>query len=471
MFIRGRYLILGLILTIVLSSGLTVAVLQWTGTSLSLRTVDGLNDPQFSKLLDAYKTLKQEYYQDVKNDQLLNGAIDGMIKSLDDPYSTYMNQTEAEAFHENISSSFEGIGAQIREEDGKIVIEAPIKGSPAEKAGLKPNDKILKVDGKSLEGMSVSEAVTYIRGKKDTKAELVIERPGVSEPMNITVIRDKIPLETVYYEMLPEQMGKIQITKFSESTYDEFKKAYDDLKGQGMKGLILDLRQNPGGLLNVTTEIANMLIPDGKPILQVEHRDGKKDIYRASGGKPEFPIVALIDGGSASAAEILAGALQESGGYPLVGEKSFGKGTVQTAKDFSDGSNMKYTIAKWLTPNGNWIHKKGIEPDYQVSLPSYAQLPYIDPDKKFELNNFSSEIKTIQQMLVALGYQPGREDGYFDQQTQEAVLAFQKVQSLPATGIVEGKTTVRMMDLLEEKIQQNDTQLEKAKAVLRKMLP
>lgn len=470
MFIRGRTLILGLILTIVVSSAATFGALQLTGTGLTLPTSDGVNDPQFSKLLDTYKTLKQEYYQDVKNDQLLNGAIDGMVKSLDDPYSTYMDQTEASSFHENISSSFEGIGATIREEEGKIVIDAPIKGSPAEKAGLKPNDKILSVDGKSLEGMKVGEAVTHIRGKKDTKAQLVIDRPGTGE-LTVTVTRDTIPVETVYSEMMEGGLGKIQITKFSESTYDEFKKAFDDLKGQGMKGLVIDLRQNPGGLLDVTTEIGNLLLPEGEPILQVESRNGEKKVYRSSGGKPGVPIVAMIDGGSASAAEILAGALKESGGYQLIGQKTFGKGTVQTAKDFTDGSNIKFTIAKWLTPDGNWIHKKGIEPDIAVELPKYADLPYIDPEKKLEPEQFSNEIKAVQSMLTALGYQPGREDGYFDAQTKEAVLAFQKMESIPANGVVEGKTTRRMMELLQDKIQKNDTQLEKAQATLRKMLP
>jgi carboxyl-terminal processing protease len=468
MFVRGRYLILGLILTIVLTSGLTTLYLNMDGTS---PIASGTSDPQFAKLMDTYKTLKDGYYQDVKNDQLLNGAIDGMVKSLDDPYSTYMDQKEASSFHENISSSFEGIGATIREEDGKIVIDAPIKGSPAEKAGLKSNDRILKVDGKSLEGMKVGEAVTFIRGKKGSKAELVVQRPGASDDMNISVVRDTIPVETVYHEMLPDNMGKITITKFAETTYDEFKKALDDLKSKNMKGLVLDMRQNPGGLLSVTVDIANLIVPDQKLILQVESRDGQKEVYRSKHGKADFPVVVLVDGGSASAAEILAGALKESGQFPLVGTKTFGKGTVQTAKDFDDGSNIKYTIAKWLTPDGNWIHKKGIDPTYEVKLPAYAELPYLDPEKELKPDTFSAEVKTAQTMMNALGYSTGREDGYFDDKTKTAVLAFQKVENIPANGTISGKTTTRMIELLQDKIKKNDTQLEKAQSVLRKMIP
>jgi carboxyl-terminal processing protease len=469
MFIKGRWIIIGLILTMIVSSGATVVALNMTGTG-QLAT-PGANNATFAKLMETYKTIQDNYFQDVPADKMVNGAIDGMIKSLDDPYSTYMDPTQAQSFHENISSSFEGIGAQISEEDGKIVIESPIKGSPAEKAGLRPKDRILSVDGKDLQGMKSSEAVTYIRGKKGSKAELVIERPGETGTMNVTVVRDTIPQETVYSEMRSDGIGKIRISQFSEPTGDDFSKALTDLQGKGMKGLLLDLRQNPGGLLSVAVDIGNRLIPDQKLILQVEYRDGKKEVYRSKHGKADFPIVVLVDDGSASAAEILAGALKESGHYPLVGTKTFGKGTVQTTEEFEDGSNIKYTTAKWLTPDGNWIHKKGIEPDEKVEMPAYANLPYIDPEKELKLDAFSNDVKTAQQYLEALGYHPGRTDGYFDAKTKEAVVAFQRVQNLEANGIIKGKTTTTMIDLLRQKIEKNDTQLDKAEQVLRKMLP
>lgn len=473
MFIKGRYLILGLIVAMIVSSGVTVVSLNATGrlTQSGDTLPAAQKDEEFNKLVDAYTTLKKNYFQDVKDDTLLNGAIDGMVKSLDDPYSTYMSPKEADTFHENISSSFEGIGAEIKEEDGKIVVDSPIKGAPAEKAGVKPNDRIISVDGKSLVGMKVTEAVTYIRGKKGSKAELVIERPGETGQLNITVVRDTIPLDTVKGEMLEDGMARITISKFAETTADEFDKSLKDLKSKGMKGLVLDMRQNPGGLLDICVKIANELVPDQKLILQVEDRAGKKEVYHSKHGKADFPVVVLVDGGSASAAEILAGALKESGGYPLVGEKTFGKGTVQTTKSYDDGSNIKYTMAKWLTPDGNWIHKKGIEPDYPVALPDYAEVPLLDPDKELKPDTFSNEVKTAQTMLEALGYQPGRKDGFFDDKTKQAVVAFQKVENIEADGVIKGKTTSKMIELLRKKIESNDTQLDKAKQVLRKMLP
>jgi carboxyl-terminal processing protease len=473
MFIRGRYLILGLILTMLFSSGVTYGVLKWEGIAADKLGLElsATGDSDFNKLMSTYQTLKSSYYTDVKKDQLLNGAIDGMIKALDDPYSSYMDPEEAQSFHENISSSFEGIGTEIREEEGNIVVESPIKGSPAERAGVKPKDKILKVNGESLIGVKVSEAVKKIRGKKGTKAELTIQREGEPTELTITVIRDTIPLETVTWTMLDDKIGRITMSKFAETTGEEFNKAMKDLKGKGMQGLVLDLRQNPGGLLNIAVDIANQLVPEGKPILQVEYRDGKKEVYRAKGGKNDLPVVVLIDGGSASAAEILAAALKESGNYTLVGEKTFGKGTVQTTHSFDDGSNIKYTTAKWLTPNGNWVHKNGIEPDQKVAMPEYADLPYTDPEKEFKQDMFASEIRTVQSMLEALGYHPGRKDGYFDAKTREAVVAFQRMEGLPDNGIVKGKTTIRMMDLIKQKLEKNDTQLEKAQAVLRQKLP
>ncbi len=469
MYIRGRYLILSLILVIALSSGLTAFVMKdgQTGTSVE----NAASTPEFQKLLDTYSTLQKDFYQGAKSDQLLNGAIDGMVKSLDDPYSTYMPPDEATQFHENIESSFEGIGAEIRAEDGKIVVVSPIKGSPSESAGIKPNDRIRSVDGKSLDGMTASEAVTHIRGKKGSKAELVIERPGEQGVLNISLVRDTIPIETVYSEMLPDKMGKVQVTKVSETTFTEFSKAIQSLKDQGMKGLIIDLRSNPGGLLNITVKMADMLLPEGKMIMQVEYKDGSKDTYKSDKEQLGLPIVVLVDGGSASAAEILAAALKESGDVPLVGTKTFGKGTVQTTKSFKDGSDIKYTIAKWLTPNGNWVHKNGIEPDHKVELPAYASLHALDPDKEMKKEQFSNEIKSAQTMLEALGFTPGRLDGFFDEKTEQAVMSFQQANGIEKTGVVGGKTTLKMMELLRAKLEKDDTQLEMAKSVLRKMIP
>ncbi|WP_455326437.1 lmo1851 family serine protease [Neobacillus jeddahensis] len=426
------------------------------------------NRAEFNKLYEAFDTLKNGFYKDVNQKKLINGAIDGMVESLDDPYSDYMSNEEAESFHSSISSSFEGIGAEIQEKDGHIIIVSPIKGSPAEKAGLKPNDMVVSVDGKSLQGKNSTEAVTMIRGKKGTKVVLTIQRPGTDAPMTVPLVRDTIPIETVYGEMVDDSIAKVQITSFSSNTAKELEKTLNDLHQKGMKGLVLDLRQNPGGLLDQAVSITSMFVPKGKIIVKEEDRNGKiQEIASQNDGNPDFPLVVLIDKGSASASEIFAAAVKESAGVPLVGEKSFGKGTVQTAADFKDGSNLKYTIAKWLTPKGNWIHKKGIVPDVEVALPEYATLPIIDPDKELAVSTSSTEVQTAQKMLKAIGFDPGRDDGFFDEKTKEAVVKFQTSQNLTADGVLKGNTTLKLMDVLREKIKTNDTQLQKAVEVLK----
>ncbi|MBO0958316.1 S41 family peptidase [Neobacillus sp. MM2021_6] len=423
---------------------------------------------EFNKLYEAFDTLKNGYYKDVNQQKLINGAIDGMVTSLDDPYSDYMSNEEAKSFHSSISSSFEGIGAEIQEKEGHIIIVSPIKGSPAEKAGLKPNDVVVTVNGKSIQGMNSTQAVTLIRGKKGTKVELTIQRPGTDAPMTVPIVRDTIPIETVYGEMVDDSIAKVQITSFSTNTTKELVTALNDLQKKGMKGVVLDLRQNPGGLLDQAVSITSMFVPNGKVIVKEQDRNGKvKEIASQNEGSPELPLVVLIDKGSASASEIFAAAVKESAGVPLVGEKSFGKGTVQTAADFKDGSNLKYTIAKWLTPNGNWIHKKGIVPDFEVALPDFASLPIINPDKELALSTSSTEVQTAQKMLKAVGYDPGREDGFFDEKTKEAVIAFQTAQGLAADGVLKGDSTMKLMDLLREKIKTSDTQLQKAVEVLK----
>ncbi|HEY2421391.1 MAG TPA: S41 family peptidase, partial [Neobacillus sp.] len=387
-----------------LSAGITTFALAFGKEKV---VTVGTERTEFKKLYNAYDTLKNGYYKNLNQQKLINGAIKGMVESLDDPYSDYMSNDEAKSFHSSISSSFEGIGAEIQEKDGHIQIVSPIKGSPAEKAGLKPNDLIISVDGKSLQGMTSTQAVTLIRGKKGTKVELSIQRPGTDTPVAVSLVRDTIPIETVYGEMVDNEIAKVQVTSFSTNTANELVTTLNDLQKKGMKGLVLDLRQNPGGLLDEAISISSMFVPKGKIVVKEQDRKGKiTEVPSKNTGNPDLPLVVLIDKGSASASEILSAAVKESAGVPLVGEKSFGKGTVQTASDFSDGSNLKYTIAKWLTPNGNWIHKKGIKPDYEVALPDYATLPIINPDKELAISSSSTEVQSAQKMLKAIGFDP-----------------------------------------------------------------
>nr|WP_328006986.1 S41 family peptidase [Heyndrickxia acidicola] len=449
------------------SAGITTLVMAF-GDDKAANVAGVPQRKEFTKLFNTYDDLKQNYYEKIDTNKLVNGAIDGMVQALGDPYSVYMPPDEASKFNQTISSSFEGIGAEVQEKNGYITIVSPIKGSPADKAGLKPNDKVLAVNGKSVHGMSANDVVLLIRGKKGTSVTLSILSPGSTNPRDVKIQRDTIPVDTVYAKMLKNGVADFQITTFSTNTSKELVAAINNMKKQGMKSMILDLRQNPGGLLDQAIAIANLFVPEGKMIVQVEDRNGKRDQITADGGnKLHIPAAVLIDDGSASASEILSAALSESDDVPLIGEKSFGKGTVQTSTTFDDGSDLKFTTDKWLTPKGEWIHKKGIQPEYKVDLPAYANLPVIDPSEALKLYSISSDVKTAEEMLKALGYNPGHVDGYFDQATENAVIKFQRDQKQKPTGVLEGQTTLLLMSKLQNLIANNDTQLNKAVEVLK----
>jgi carboxyl-terminal processing protease len=469
MYIRVRTAVIALLAAVALGSGATYGYLRYEGDLLPAAAAIPLSRAdrqEFGKIYETFTVLKTQYYQPIDDQSVLEGAISGMVGALDDPFSEYFDKQDAKQFQQDLSSSFVGIGAEVQMTDGKVVIVSPIKNSPAEKAGLRPNDIILKVDGKSLLGMSLNEAVSLIRGKKGTVAHLDIERAGVSGILHVSVMRNDIPLNTVQYQMLPRKIGVIQITQFNEDTGKEFANALDKLKSQGIRGLVIDLRQDPGGYLESCIEIANLVVPNKGKIVQVVKANGATQVYSSTMGAPEFPIVALIDGGSASASEILAAALHESGHYPLVGEKSFGKGTVQTIKDFPDGSSLKYTMAKWLTPDGNWIHKKGILPDYVVPMPEFYNDPPLSPETLLRPNMNDITVKVLQDMLTGLGYHPDRDDGYYSPATQRAVEAFQRDHHLAVTGMVDGVTANAIDQAVDAKKKSDDPQLAKAVSVL-----
>lgn len=265
-------------------------------------------------------------------------------------------------------------------------------------------------------------------------------------------------------------VGHIVITSFSDPTYDDLKQTVTRLRDQGATSFILDVRQNPGGLLKQAIDITSLFVEPGKTVLQVQGKTGPAKVYSAQ--KSDFnikePVVVLIDEGSASASEIFAAALQQSANIKLVGTKSFGKGTVQDIQTFSDQSELKLTIAKWLTPNGSWIHKKGIKPDVEVAKPDYATLTLIDTAATYQESDLSDEVKNIEAMLKALDYDPGMVDGFFDSQTKIAVETFQHANGLPVDGIVTGDTAQKIVLQLRELLKNHDTQYQKALEVLKK---
>ncbi|MFC2947249.1 S41 family peptidase [Virgibacillus sediminis] len=424
-------------------------------------------DGQMQKISQAFGIIQQNYLEEVDDKQLVEGAIEGMLSTLDDPHSSYMDIEMMEQFDEQIESSFEGIGAEVSMVNDIVTIIAPIKDSPAEKAGIRPNDQVLSVDGEDLQGLNLNEAVAKIRGEKGTEVVLEIKRSGVEDSFEVTITRDEIPVETVYSNMETvdgKKTGIIEITNFSENTADEFTEQLEALEADGMEGLVIDVRANPGGLLNVAEEILSLFVPSDIPYIQIEDQNGEKQPYYSNlEEKKDYPISVVIDEGSASASEILAVAMKELG-YDVVGRTSYGKGTVQQAVPLGDGSSIKLTTFKWLSPNGNWINEEGVEPTIEVSQPDYFYTSPVQVEEPFTLDQTDTAISNVQQMLKGLGYEPGRTDGYFSVETEEAVSQFQSEHELEPTGEVDKETAGVLEAAIVEKIREgnDDRQLEKA---------
>jgi carboxyl-terminal processing protease len=432
------------------------------------------NTADLEKVNQAYDLILSRYVEKVDQDKLVEGAIQGMLSVLKDPYSVYMDKETAQQFTQALGSSFEGIGAEVGMVDGKIVIVSPFKNSPAEKAGIKPNDQILQVDGKSIEGLDLNKATLKIRGKKGTKVQLLIARKGLKDPLAIDVTRDEIPLETVHAKVKKQdgkKIGYMELTSFSEDTAADFEKELSALENDDIKGLIIDVRGNPGGLLDSVGEILKEFVPKDKPYVQIQERNGKKKrFFSTLTKKKDYPVLVLVNKGSASASEILAGSLQEAAGYQLVGETTFGKGTVQQAVPMGDGSNIKLTLFKWLTPDGNWIHKKGIKPDVAIKQPAIFATHPIQVEKTLEEDMNSEQVKNAQEVLAGLGFAPGRTDGYFSKETTMAVKGFQLQVNMAPTGKIGPKTAAKLEEaaIKEMKKEKNDLQLQTALKLITK---
>ncbi|QEA53810.1 S41 family peptidase [Loigolactobacillus coryniformis] len=421
----------------------------------------------FSKISQVYQTISQQYYRKTDQKKLINGAIKGMVNSLDDPYSEYLTGSDASNLDNTISGSFEGIGAEIQKKGNYVEIVSPIAGSPAKKAGLKANDVITAINGHSTAGWSATKTTNKIRGKKGTKVTLTIKRDQQS--FKITLKRDVIPVKTVNARIDKQHptVGYIQITSFSEPTFKEVKTAIKKLRQEGAKSFILDVRSNPGGIMQQALKISSMFVANGKTLMQVKARTGQPTVYKAGksqdgGFKVKEPVKVLIDDGSASASEIFAAALNQSANVELIGTKSFGKGTVQQVSQLDKKSEFKITVAKWLTPNGSWINKRGLTPNIEAKYPSYAYLPMVSDQKTYQLEDVSSKIKTLQTELKAVGQDPGTINGYFSTTTQKAVVAFQAANNLDQTGKLDTATIDKLQTEITKKISDNDVAYNKA---------
>jgi len=338
-----------------------------------------------SRFNEVLNLVEERHVGDETEQQLVDGAIKGLVEALNDPYSQYLTGEEQQAMLDSLSGSFEGIGAVIESRsstgdscttlgpDCFLLVVSPIDGSPAKAAGIVSGDRITAVDGTSVDGETLDSAVRKVRGAKGTTVVITVIR-GSEAPQEISIVRDVIVVPAVEPKELStasgDPVGYLRLAEFSEVAAEQFHAALQKVVDAGTTRIVLDLRDNPGGYLSTALAIASEFIADGVVYME-ETSDGKRTETRANGGgsatDPSIRLVVLINKGSASASEILAGALKDRGRATLVGETSFGKGVVQTCIDLSDGSGLKLTIAKWLTPNGTWINKVGIAPDYPVA--------------------------------------------------------------------------------------------------------
>ncbi|CVK19489.1 MULTISPECIES: S41 family peptidase [Sporomusa] len=318
------------------------------------------------RVLRALQVVKSRYVEDVSVDTLMAGSIKGMVNSLNDPHSIYMDNKMFKDFMIETEGSFGGVGIVIGTKDKLLTVVAPIEGTPGEKAGIKSGDQIIKIDGQDTKDLALDEAVNKIRGPEGSKVVLTIKRG--EDTQDYTLTRSNIQIKTVAGKMMDNHIGYIRISMFNENTGDDFIHKLQELEKQGMKAIVLDLRDNPGGLLNESVEVASQLVPKG-PVVSVVTRDGQRETHSSNLAVPKYPVAVLVNGGSASASEIVAGAVQDTGVGTLIGTKTYGKGSVQTVIRLDEASAVKLTIAKYLTPKDRSINGVGIEPDITIELP------------------------------------------------------------------------------------------------------
>ncbi|MBP2033495.1 carboxyl-terminal processing protease [Clostridium algifaecis] len=353
------------------------------GTFNFWRMREGNALSKFEKIFEVRNTLYKYYDGAISDDALLEGALKGMTASLNDPYTVFMNKNEFDALNSETEGKYSGIGIQVTSSDNKIKIDKVFKGTPSEKVGLKAKDIIEKVNGTAVNGNELDKAVAMMKGKEGTEITLTIFRENKGS-FDVKVKREKVNMQTVTGDMVSSSVGYIQVSMFDENTAKNFKNELDTLESRGMKSVIIDLRDNPGGVLDQCVDMVSNFVPKGKVVVSTNDKYNNKKEYKSKGGNfYNLPVTILTNGNTASASEIFSGAIKDYKKGTLVGEKTFGKGVVQTMFDTGDGTALKVTISKWYTPNGDNVQKKGIKPDTNVVYPdSLKGKPYdrsIDP--------------------------------------------------------------------------------------------
>jgi len=349
----------------------------------------------FENFWKTWDLARNEYVDPAAADpqKMTDGAIEGMLDSLGDSgHTRYLPPAVAQAEREELSGHFEGIGAYIDVKDGRPLIIQPIEGSPAEQAGLRPNDQILKIDGEDVHDITVSELRNRVRGPKGTSVTLTIQHAGENQPLDVTIMRAEINMPSVSWRMLQNKVALIHLNQFAERAGDEIKQALSDAEAQGAASIVLDLRNNPGGYVNELVSVASQFLPAETTVLQEQNRSGLRTPYKTTAGGValKIPLVVLVNNNSASSAEILAGALKDAKRARLIGEPTFGTATVLRTFNLNDGAQVRIGTTQWLTPNGQVVRGKGIQPDELISLSpdvvplSPANAAQLDPQALLE---------------------------------------------------------------------------------------
>lgn len=373
---------------------LLIAGLVSCGLKLGDSSREAVTSETEEKIAELKKLIDKNYLHDVDEEELQEGIYKGYISGLDDPYSVYYDEEETKSFYETTEGEYDGIGAVLSQnmDTGIITLVQIYDDSPAMKAGLQDEDILYKVDKEEVTGEDLTEVVSHIKGEKRTTVDITVLRGEENEEVTVTVTRDTIQAQTVEYRMLEDNLGYIAVSEFDSVTYDQYQQALEDLQNQGMQGLIVDLRNNPGGNLSTVCDMLDLMLPEGL-IVYTEDKDGNRQ-EMTSDDEHQFnlPMTVLMNGNSASASEIYAGAIQDYGLGKIVGTQSYGKGVVQQIFDLKDGTCVKLTIAEYFTPNGRNINGEGITPDVEVEYEKDENNPDADNQLEKAMEILKSEL-------------------------------------------------------------------------------
>ncbi|MEK4629823.1 MAG: S41 family peptidase [Solibacillus sp.] len=405
-------------------------------------TKSNTEQADFAIVNELHDIIARESVYDVTSEKLVEGALRGMANAINDPYSTYYSQQEAALHKQTLASERIGIGIELSESNGKFIVIAPVKSSPADKAGIRPLDELIQINDTRLEGKSMGEVMKLMQGKEGEKIELVLYRPELERHVKISLKRERLKNETVQSEVIEIEetpIGYITVNMFGEETAKEWKNALDKVLEKEAEGLIIDVRNNPGGYLHSVAQMMSFFEQKEKIFAYMQNHEGVTEPLKTKA--PEeiipyveklraIPIAIIQNEGSASASEVFAGALQDWKRAVIIGVTSFGKGTVQQTWELQNGGEVKLSTNKWLTPSKKWIHHIGIEPDVEIKQHPLYQVETKLLKGRFEVGEYSEEVAYTQLVLGELGYGINRKDGFFDMDTAEEVAKFRKKYDL-----------------------------------------